>query len=68
MWLILHTHVKKKLLNSICLKLDFILGFGVFFLFYFLYGMAMQKYIENMHLVKMLTGYILKLWKKIMDY
>lgn len=31
MWLILHTHVKKKLLNSISLKLDFILGFGGFF-------------------------------------
>ena len=56
------------MLNSICLKLDFILGFGGFFLFYFFYGMAMQKYIENMHLVKMLTRYILKLWKKIMDY
>ena len=37
-----HTCKKKKLLNSISLKLDFILGFGGFFLFYFFYGMAMQ--------------------------
>ena len=42
MWLILHTHVKKKLLNSISLKLDFILGFGGFFsvLFFLWYGNA----------------------------
>lgn len=31
------------MLNSISLKLDVILGFGVFFLFYFFYGMAMQN-------------------------
>lgn len=64
MWLVLHTHVKKKMLNSICLKLDFILGFGGFLsVLIFLWYMTMQKYIENMHLLKMFTRYVLKLWK-----